>query len=48
LWGPVVLARPRISGTARAQELKAEKERAISNLGSTPSKILLFAVGLRY
>jgi hypothetical protein len=45
----VVVVRSRVSGTARAQKLKAGEERAVLNLESTPkesSKMLWFTVGL--
>jgi hypothetical protein len=51
----VVVAQSKVPGTARAQKLKADEERAISDLGSTPKEsswgpefFLLFAVGLRH
>jgi hypothetical protein len=47
----VVVARSQVSGTTIAQKLKADEERAVSNIESKPnesSKILLFAVGLRH
>jgi hypothetical protein len=47
----VVVARSQVSGTARAQKLKANEDQAVSNLESTlkeSRKFLLFAVGLRH